>query len=163
MKADMVFNPYRLFSITPPHSVVSKRALAGEQYKPPSGREVEVCANLSLANRRKFRCCPRLKRADDIRPYGVLRCSGSTAPQREAERSDALGSLVYKTNLRFLLRELSSECETEGLSRTRYHFTIPQAIELQRIRLPAPFTQGSQDLCKPFPRKQTGIFGIVLD
>ena len=26
MKADMVFNPYRLFSITPPHSVVSKCA-----------------------------------------------------------------------------------------------------------------------------------------
>ena len=40
MKADMVFNPYRLFSITPPHSVVSKCALAGEQYKPPSEREV---------------------------------------------------------------------------------------------------------------------------
>ena len=39
MKADMVFNPYRLFSITPPHSVVSKCALAGEQYKPPSERE----------------------------------------------------------------------------------------------------------------------------
>ena len=39
-KADMDFIPYRLFSIVPPFSVVSKCALAGGLFKPPSEREV---------------------------------------------------------------------------------------------------------------------------
>ena len=39
-KADMEFIPYRLFSVALTHTVVSKCALAGEQYKPPSEREV---------------------------------------------------------------------------------------------------------------------------
>ena len=36
----MDFIPYRLFSIVPPFSVVSKCALAGGLFKPPSVREV---------------------------------------------------------------------------------------------------------------------------
>ena len=39
-KADMDFIPYRLFSIVPPFSVVSKCALAGGLFKAPSGREL---------------------------------------------------------------------------------------------------------------------------
>ena len=37
-KADTNFFPYRLFSVVPPFWVVSKCALAGRLYKPPSER-----------------------------------------------------------------------------------------------------------------------------
>ena len=53
-KADMDFIPYRLFSIVPPFLVVSKCALAGGLFKPPSGREGDhevvegACVTLGL-------------------------------------------------------------------------------------------------------------------
>ena len=50
----MDFIPYRLFSIVPPFLVVSKCALAGGVFKPPSGREGDhevvegACVTLGL-------------------------------------------------------------------------------------------------------------------
>ena len=134
----MDFIPYRLFSIVPPFSVVSKCALAGGLFKPPSEREVAREAWRKEPARVLFSSHWRLRykstralphptpsgapsrREAYLAPLCFSRKTKKSKRKADEQCSSlrilrantrrlphALGSLVHKTNLRFLLRELA--------------------------------------------------------